>query len=191
MRYNNQNQGEQELNENESEDDGLEPIEIDKPFNIDKHDNKETALDEIERRFDNQGSHRPLREGLEDVLERIPEGPGKKLGEGDMLGAAGYFAISTGQTAVIPIPGVRQPGYSVISHGSEVMETKVRHTVRITAASKNVAKFASEYEVSAPSNLDYSTGEVVTVSIEEVKPRPTYSTWEVVVDVADRGQKEV
>jgi hypothetical protein len=160
---------------------------------VDKSESEEGQgiFDRIENRFNKRESHRPAREAIEDALDNIPSaGPLGKIGDGDITGVAGYLAISTGQLSVLPIPGVRQPGYSVISHGSEVMENKVRHTVRITAASKNVAKFASEYEVSSPSNIDFITSEIETVSIEEVKPRPTYSTWEVVVDVADRGDIE-
>lgn len=152
---------------------------------------EQSFLDWLEDKVEASGYERGLRERFEKNADRVPVGPLNKTGDGQLVGLAGYAAISTGQTAVLPVPGVRQPGYNVISHGSEVFPKYVRHTVRINAASKNVAEFAAKYGVSAPSNLDYLTSEIETVSIEEVKKRPTFSTWEIVVDVADRGEKEV
>lgn len=137
------------------------------------------------------GGDSPVRDRLNNALDRVPRGPLGKGGEGDIAGGAGYFAVKTGQLAVLPIPGVRQPGFSTISHGVEIQDRSEIHTVRIFAVSKQVAKFAAEYEVSAPSNIDYVTGEINTTSIEEINPRGTYSTWEVVVEVADRGEAEV
>jgi hypothetical protein len=148
-----------------------------------------SVLDKLEDRIEQNDRSRLLREKLENGTDKIPEGPFEKVGDGKIVGVAGYYAISTGQTAVLPIPGVRQPGYNVISHGSEVFDEYVRHTVRVEAASKHVAEFVSQYDVSAPSNIDYLTSELDVVSIEQIKERPTMSTWEVVVDVADRGSK--
>jgi hypothetical protein len=153
-------------------------------------ENSIQPLDNIEDRVQDKGMTRPVRKNVEQALDKIPDGPLDNLGGGSALGVAGYYAISTGQTAVLPIPGVRQPGYNVISHGAEVQDQYVRHTVKINAASKNVAEFAAKYDVSAPSNIDFITSETEIVSIEEIKTRPTLSTWEVVVDVADRGQIE-
>jgi len=150
---------------------------------------RDTVLDRLEDEADEEDSLRPIREAFESATENIPSGPGGLLGEGNLTGVAGYYAISTGQVAVLPIPGVKQPGYSVISHGAEQFEDFERHTVNINAASKHVAEVACEYEVSSPSNIDFITSEVEVVSVEEKKERPTFSTWEVVVDVADRGNK--
>jgi len=147
-------------------------------------------LDRIEDRIQDQGNSRVLRSKIEDTLDKIPNGPLDNVGEGSLAGVAGYMAISTGQTAVIPIPGVRQPGYHTISHGVDVRGEFERHTVRISAASKNVAEFAAKYDVASPSNIDFLTSETEIVSVEQIKERPTLSTWEVVVDVADRGQVE-
>lgn len=148
-------------------------------------------LDKLEQRLEGTGRSRFFREKFENATDKIPDGPLGRAGDGKVTGAVGYYAISTGQVAVLPVPGIRQPGYNVISHGSEVFENHVRHTVRIEAASKHVAEFASEYAVAAPSNIDYVTSEMETVSIEQIKERPTFSTWEVVVDVADRGTEEM
>lgn len=156
-------------------------------------DDRKTILDSLEKRADQdeKGSFKPLRRALEKSAEKIPSGPLGKIGEGNIASAGGYLAIKTGQLAVLPIPGVRQPGFHAISHGVEQREDFERHFIRINAASRQIAEIACEYEIASPSNIDYVTSEVETVEVTELKSRPTYSTWEFVVDVADRGQKEV
>ncbi|EGQ44231.1 MAG: hypothetical protein J07AB43_02900 [Candidatus Nanosalina sp. J07AB43] len=149
----------------------------------------EGPLDTIEEQIQDEERSRPVRDVVENGLDKIPSGPLGNVGGGTAAGVAGYYAISTGQLAVLPIPGIKQPGYSVISHGVDVRDQFERHTVRINAASKNVAEFVAKYEVSAPSNVDFLASDTPIVSIEELKQRATFSTWEVVVDVADRGQK--
>lgn len=153
-------------------------------------DERKTVFDRIEDLGEEQDSVRPIREAAENATDSIPEGPFGKAGDGDLIGVAGYYAISTGQVAVLPIPGIRQPGYKVISHGVEAFDEYERHTVQITAASEHVARVAAEYAVSAPSNIDWASSEVETVSVQEIKSRSTFSTWEFEVDVADRGQEE-
>jgi len=145
-------------------------------------------LDNIEEITEEVGN--PVRDNGSDLLDKIPDGPLNNVGSGSVIGAAGYYAISTGQTAVLPIPGVRQPGYKTISHGAEEMGEFERHTIKINAASQKVAEFAAKYEVAAPSNIDFILSETEIRSTEVVTKRPTFSTWEIVVDVADLGQKE-
>lgn len=152
--------------------------------------NRVTIIDKLEEKASERESLRPIREAFESATDNIPEGPFGKFGDGDLTGYAGYAAIKTGQISVIPIPGVRQPGFHVISHGVEQFGDFERHTVNISAASEHIARIAAEYEVSAPSNIDYFTSEVDAISVDEIKERSTFSTWEIVVDVADRGQKE-
>jgi hypothetical protein len=149
------------------------------------------VLDRIEGRIEETGSKRPFRNTLDRTLDEFPSGPLGKGGDGFAAGLVGYVLIRSGQLAVLPIPGVKQPGYGVISHGVERMDNFERHTVRISAAVKQIAKVAAEYEVSSPSNIDYLTGEVEVVDDTLITERSTFSTWEFVVDVADRGQKEV
>jgi len=151
---------------------------------------RKTIFDRLEEQTEEEDSARPVREAVEGLTDNIPEGPGGTVGEGNVIGYGGLFLVRTGQLAVLPIPGVRQPGFNVISHGSEKFDDFVRHTMRINAASRHVAQTVAEYLVAAPSNIDYLTGEMDTVSIEEVKQRSSFSTWEIVVDVADRGKKE-
>jgi len=150
-------------------------------------------LDEVESQIENVsgGDKKPVRNAIQEQLDRIPAGPLGKLGEGDLAGVVGYALIKSGQLAVLPIPGVRQPGFSVVSHGMEEMGEFQRHTIVINAAIERVATVASEYEIAAPSNIDYITSEVQTISVKTVTERPTYDTLEIVVDVADRGSTEV
>lgn len=151
-----------------------------------------TLLDRVEDAIETSGeSKRPLRDKFEAKVKQIPSTPLDKIGGGNVIGYAAYFAAQTGQLAVLPIPGVRQPGYHVISHGAESIEEFERHTVRLSAVSKDVAEVVAAYEVSAPSNIDFLTSETEIRSVEKVKERPTYTTWEIVVDVADRGQKGI
>lgn len=147
-------------------------------------------LDKVEDRIQDRDDPRPARSKIEKALDEIPDGPLDNLGGGTVAGVIGYYAISTGQLAVLPIPGIKQPGYGVISHGAEARGEYERHTVRISAASKDIAEFVAKYEVSAPSNIDFFASETEIASMDEIKSRPTFSTWEVVVDVADRGQKD-
>lgn len=149
-------------------------------------------IDEIEDKVERKTNNnlRPLRNAIESQLAKIPSGPFGKIGEGDLAGVVGYALIKTGQLAVLPIPGVRQPGFQVISHGVDTGGEFDTHTVRINAASRNIATFASEYEVSAPSNIDYITSEVESIKVETLTERPTYNTYEIVVEVADRGTTE-
>ena len=153
-------------------------------------EDRKGVLDRLEDKIQDEGNSRKIRSKLENTLDSVPPGPLDNLGEGSAVGVAGYFAISTGQTAVLPIPGIRQPGYHVISHGMSEEGEYERHTVRINAASRDVAEFAAKYDVASPSNIDFLTSETEIVSIEEITQRPTLSTWEIIVDVADRGQKD-
>jgi len=156
-------------------------------------DERRTVFDRVEDRLDDrreQGdSIRPLRDAVEKLTNQLPEGPYGKAGKGNIAAIVGYFAVKTGQLVTLPIPGVRQPGFHAISHGVETFEDYERHTVRVNAAYEDVARVASEYDVAAPSNIDYITSEVESVEVNLLKERPTYSTYEFVIDIADRGSK--
>jgi len=155
-------------------------------------DRRGTILDGVEDVIEDESgrAQKPLRNAVEGALDKIPRGPLGKIGEGNIAGFGGYFAIKTGQLAVLPVPGVRQPGFHAISHGVQVKEDHEQHVIRINAASRKVAEVACEYEIAAPSNIDFATSEVEAVEVTELKSRPTYSTYEFVVEVADRGIKE-
>lgn len=148
------------------------------------------VIEALEDEIQDKGGGRPGRDVIESALDKIPSGPLDNVGGGTALGVLGYYAISTGQLAVLPIPGIRQPGYKTISHGVEEAGEYEEHVVRINAASKNVAEFAAKYDVAAPSNIDFITSETEIVETNEITRRPTLSTWEVIVHVADRGTTE-
>lgn len=145
-------------------------------------------IDDIVTQSDGEPA-KPLRKAIERSVDQIPTGPLGKLGEGNIVAGGAYVAIRSGQLAVLPIPGARQPGFHAISHGVESRDGFERHTVRINAASRKVAEVAAEYQVASPSNIDYVSSEIETVEVNELTSRTTYSTWEYIVDVADRGQK--
>jgi len=148
-------------------------------------------LDRIEDIEDRGGeAFKPLRNATANTLEKIPTGPLGKVGDGNVFAGTGYLAIKTGQLAVLPVPGIRQPGFHTISHGVRERDGFEEHNIRITAASKSVAEVAAEYEVASPSNIDYITSEVETVEVNELTSRSTYSTWEFIVEVADRGTSD-
>lgn len=155
-------------------------------------DNRGTILDGVEDAVEDESgvARKPLRNAVEGVLDKIPRGPLGKVGEGNIAGFGGYFAIKTGQLAVLPVPGVRQPGFHPISHGVRAKDGYEEHVIRINAASRKVAEIACEYEIASPSNIDFVTSEVEAVEVTELKSRPTYSTWDFTVHVADRGAKE-
>lgn len=155
-------------------------------------DDRDTILDGVEDVIEDETgrARKPLRDAVEGALDKIPRGPLGKIGEGNIAGFGGYFAIKTGQLAVLPVPGVRQPGFHAISHGVRSKEEFEEHVIRINAASRKVAEVACEYEIASPSNIDFVTSEVESVEVKELKSRPTYSTWEFTVHVADRGAKE-
>jgi len=155
-------------------------------------DRRGTVLDNIEDVIEDPSgrARKPLRDAVEGALDKIPRGPLGKIGEGNIAGFGGYFAIKTGQLAVLPVPGVRQPGFHAISHGVQPRDEFEEHVIRINAASRKVAEVACEYEIASPSNIDFVTSEVEAVEVKELKSRPTYSTWEFRVEVADRGVKE-
>lgn len=155
-------------------------------------DREGTILDNIEDAVEDESgrARKPFRNAAEGLLDKIPRGPLGKIGEGNVAGFGGYFAIKTGQLAVVPIPGVRQPGFHAISHGVQAKDDYELHIIRINAASRKVAEVACEYEIASPSNIDFVTSEVEAVDVKEIKSRPTYSTYEFTVEVADRGVKE-
>lgn len=132
---------------------------------------------------------KPLRDRVSEAVSNVPESPLGKVGDGNLLGAGGFALVESSKPAFTFVPGVKQPGYKIISHGAENVEGHERHTLKISAFSRNVARFAAQYE-SAPSNVDYITTETDVESIEETFSRSTYSTYEIVVNVDQRGEIE-
>lgn len=150
---------------------------------------------EIGGRFEDIGSRlpskRPVRERFEEFNERIPSGPLGKTGDGTLVGAAGHVAKTATNPIFTAVPGLRQPGYTITSHSTETAanpdDTFERHTLGITAISRDVAEFAAKY-FAAASNIDFATSDTEIVDVELVTERATYSTWKIVVDVDERGE---
>jgi len=132
---------------------------------------------------------RPLRERFENATDKIPEGPLGKTGNGELIGAGGFLAVEASRPVIDFIPGVKQPGYSVIGHGIEQKDGFVEHTLNIAAVSENVARFVAEY-AAAPSNVDYVTAETKIVDTQLIENRRTYSSWEFTVHIDERGELE-
>lgn len=139
-------------------------------------------------------SKRPAREKFEEFNDKIPSGPLGKLGNGTITGAAGYLAKSSTNPLFDFLPGIRQPGFSIVSHSIETSanpkDTFERHTFAISAVSKDVAEFVAKY-FAAASNIDFATSDTEIDDVELVTERATYSTWRVVVLVDERGELEL
>lgn len=132
---------------------------------------------------------REIRKRFEDATDKVPSGPLGKVGNGEVIGAGGFLAAESLRPVAEFIPGVKQPGYSIVSHGMERKDGFSEHKLIVTAVSQNVARFVAEY-ASAPSNIDYVTAETEIVNVEMVEQRRTYSAWEFTVHVDERGEIE-
>jgi len=130
---------------------------------------------------------RPIRDEFASATDRIPEGPLGKVGGGNLLGAGGFAAVEATRPVWQFIPGVKQPGYKIISHGSEYVGNGVeRHSIKVAAVSEDIAEFAAEY-VSAPSNIDYLRSDIENTQVEVETKRGSYSTFNITVDLVTEG----
>jgi len=128
----------------------------------------------------------PIRDAIEESTDNIPEGPFGKVGDGTVLGAGGFLAVEASRPLIDFVPGIKQPGYKITAHSTEVLEPGTeRHTLTVPAISEEVARFAAKY-AATPSNIDFSLSDTEIVSIEELTEQPGYTTHRIVVDV-DRG----
>lgn len=124
---------------------------------------------------------RPLRDRFEGkVTDEIPSGPFGKAGQGDLIGAGGFLAVESTRPFFTFIPGVKQPGYGIVSHSAESVPEGERHELIVTAISEDVAEFVAQY-TSAPSNVDYIVTDVKLESTEVMTERSTYSTYKMTV----------
>ena len=130
---------------------------------------------------------RPIRDRLASSTDKIPEGPLGKLGGGNLLGAGGFVAVEATRPVWQFIPGVKQPGYKIISHGSKYIGNGVeQHSIKVAAVSEDVAEFAAEY-VAAPSNVDYLRSDIENTQVEVETERGSYSTFTITVDLVTEG----
>lgn len=133
---------------------------------------------------------RPFRDRLEkDITDKIPEGPLGALGEGNLLGFAGFVVVESGEVITIPVPGLDRPGYKVVSHG--LVETSSDgdeqvHEIVLHAYSEDVAEFVTQYN-SAPSNFDFIRADTEVLKTEVIDPDGFYTTYEIKV-LVDRSE---
>jgi hypothetical protein len=140
-------------------------------------------MDRINNLREELQSDPPVRGRLEDITEETPTGPLGKVGGGNLLGLAGFFAVESGEVITSPIPGFTRPGFKVVSHGMRRLEDGLQqHEIVIHAAFKDVAEFAVQY-MSAPSNFDYLKGNLEVVEVEEIDEGTLYDTYRIVVNV--------
>lgn len=129
-------------------------------------------------------SRRPIRDRFENLTDKVPSGPRGNIGEGDVIGAAGFFAVEASKPVVEFIPGVKQPGYKVTGHGTRRTGEGEEHTINIAAISEDVAKWAAQYSAS-PSNVNFVVSDKEIVNVEEVTKRQGYSTYQIKVLLKD------
>jgi len=134
---------------------------------------------------------RPLRDLLENnITDEVPEGPLGTLGEGNLIGFAGFLAVESGQIITIPIPGLNRPGFKIVSNSLvDSTDGKQIHDIVLHAASEDVAEFVTQYE-SSPSNFDFIRGDTEVLDIEELDADGFYSTYRVRVMVNRRAIRE-
>lgn len=134
---------------------------------------------------------RPFRDALEnDITDKVPKGPLGAVGEGNMLGLAGFIAVESGQIITFPIPGLNRPGFKIVSNSVVDSEPgRQVHDIVVHAGSEDVAEFVTQYE-SAPSNFDFIRANTEVLETEEIDPDGFYSTYRIRVLVDRRAIRE-
>lgn len=131
--------------------------------------------------------HRPLRNTVESITEKVPNGPLGFLGRGNGVGALGFATVGLARK-LTPISGVNI-GYKIVSQEVRREDGIETHTFEINSASKDVARFVAKIN-SSPSTIDFAIRETDIKSIRPLVERSTFNTWEVVVEVEDRAAVE-
>lgn len=129
---------------------------------------------------------RPVRDRFEGVTDKIPSGPFGNVGDGDLVGAAGFLAVESSRPYIEFIPGVKQPGYKVTAHSTRRVQDGEEHTIGVAAISENIAKWAAQYTAS-PGNVNFVVSDKEILEIEEVTQRTGYTTYRIVVLLKDPG----
>lgn len=132
---------------------------------------------------------RQVRDAVENTADKIPSGPMGNVGKGDVIGAAGFFAVESTKPVWQFIPGIKQPGYKIVSHGAKRVEEGEEHVVGVTAISEDVAEWAAQY-VAAPSNISFVVSDKEVTDVKETTQRRGYSTYHVTVLLRDPGEVE-
>lgn len=127
---------------------------------------------------------RPLRSVQEKITERVPQGPRKIVGKGNLVGAAGFAGITFAET-FSPLP----LGFTIRS--SEVVrETNGTGVQRfeVWAISKDIAEFAARREAAGP-NLNFFADVTDVTNTEVLRKRSGHSLWEITVQVDRREER--
>lgn len=127
-----------------------------------------------------------VREALDTTLNAIPEGPAGFAGNGQLFGAANYFAVST-INGLLPVDGV-DVGFTVRSHSVEDVDDGELHRFEILASNKRVAEYTAKMR-SAPTNIDFVRNRPDVLSSEVQKQRDTLNLYSVVVLYPDNGEE--
>jgi len=124
---------------------------------------------------------RPLRDKLESVTGRFPDGPLGFTGDGKLAGGVGFFALSI-VNGVNPLDEV-DVGYNVESSSVQRFpeEDVKEFEYVINAASKDIAKFVSVFN-SRSSIVGNVTRKAEITEIENLRERRWMSDWRIVVE---------
>lgn len=129
---------------------------------------------------------RPLRNITEDVTKEVPHGPLEAVGDGNAVGAVGYFTVSL-INGLNPIDGF-DVGFDIESHEIKRQGEKEMHIFKIHSTNRAVARYAGKFK-STPTRLNYITDDVEVMDVEKLKDRRGFSLWEVRTEV-DAGGEE-
>lgn len=136
---------------------------------------------------------RPLRDLAEETLQEFDGGPLEVTGEGNLIGGAGYITVRAVNNTLVfgslGLLGGIKVGVRVISHGVNVQGEEEVHTMRLSAYSQDVARFAAKY-LTAPSNVDFALRRVDVTQEELLRETRTASTWEMKTRVSREAKAE-
>jgi hypothetical protein len=124
-------------------------------------------------------ARRPIRDWLENNTEEVEPRFRGNVGDGNIVGASGYLVVQGISFITGFVPGLRRPGFTVVSRASSVEDGVYTDVFEIDAASRDVAEFVASY-FAAPSTSDYITSEK-EVNSEVIEERSTYSRYRITV----------
>jgi len=130
--------------------------------------------------------NRPIRSFVEKTTSNIPSGPAGYAGDGNLVGAVTYFAVSIANK-FNPIAG-SNIGFKVNSHSTEQVDGGEVHTFIVTSYLEPTAKFIGKFR-SPPTNIDFFTKETEVLEVEPVNERRTATTW--MVKVRTNGREAI
>jgi len=127
---------------------------------------------------------RPVRDFLENNVDKIPRGPLGYAGKGNVTGAVTYFVTST-INGINPVSGVNL-GFKVVTHTIDRHDSYEMHTITVDSWAKETARFTSKFEA-PPSTVDYFRQKITIESLKPLTKRRTSTTWRAKVKVEDRN----